>query len=637
MPTPASGDEMQNIFSLQRRRLMSLTPSVARELSGNLAAEKRSLEDFTAAMEREFLQLGGMLRRISLLARDVRDRSGAIMDVAAGRTDGAAIQFAFQLLKKAEDLVEASREQYRSVALVFEKMHLDLSRVARERSALMWTLSPLEMTNIQFRIQSCAFDENTRGQFFVLADTVAGIVHDVQSAVAQRFEQLDHTGNAAGELVHKLTALACEQRRETERMLAETRDQLSTLDQALAGSRQIAQSAAELGTSIAGGVGKAIVALQCQDMARQKFQHIVAAIEEMLNHLSSGAANGFSRHEERDCRQFLADASLVELGQLRAVFDQLQEAAGQVGAGLEQVESEAKSFAGHALRSGEAALDGEIIGRAVDSIHAVLRVIQSSVESIRNVVDLVTRLKSTFSDCTSQVLGLALRLRMVALNAQIFAAQVKAGAALEVVASNTRKIADEAMQQLGQITSRVTELVDAVVDLEQRLADYSELAAIEQKLLADEANEAEKKLHALDNELRTAIAAIGPVERELGGCIQRAIGSIRFPAAVAQRRAQSIAFFEQIAGSYAESRPTAHRKVQELKRHYTMVHERMVHESSVLGPEQSDGARTSEAFGYEMQTDPVPVANDRDSAEEPVRGPRIESEGEELAANVELF
>ena len=41
---------------------------------------------------------------------------------------------------------------------------------------------------------------------------------------------------------------------------------------------------------------------------------------------------------------------------------------------------------------------------------------------------------------------------MVALNAQIFAAHVDTGAALEVVASNTRTVADEAMQQLDEIS-----------------------------------------------------------------------------------------------------------------------------------------------------------------------------------------
>ena len=246
----------------------SLTPDGVGHLARILDEEKRTLEGFTASMEEEFLQLGGLLRKITSLARDVKSLSREIVDAVSGHSEDAAIQFAFQLLKKAEDLVRAGREQYAGVFQVFEKMHLDLTRVARERGALMRTLLPLETINTQFRIQACAFDEDTRAQFFALADAIQGILRDVQSAVGQRFEELEHAGEARGELMADLTARAAEQGKKTELMLAETRAHLSTLSDALQSSGQAAQSIAKSGANIAGGVGQAIVALQCQDMAR---------------------------------------------------------------------------------------------------------------------------------------------------------------------------------------------------------------------------------------------------------------------------------------------------------------------------------------------------------------------------------
>jgi len=166
----------------------ALAPDRVRELRSRLEAEKSALFGFTAAMEEEFLGLGTLLGKITSLAREVRRRSDEITAAATGRTEDAAIQFAFQLLKKAEDLVHASREQYNNVSVVFEKMHVEVIRIARERSALVRTLSPLEMTNSQFRIQACAFDEGTRAKFFALADSIGSIVRDVHNAVGQRFE-----------------------------------------------------------------------------------------------------------------------------------------------------------------------------------------------------------------------------------------------------------------------------------------------------------------------------------------------------------------------------------------------------------------------------------------------------------------
>jgi hypothetical protein len=249
---------------------------------------------------------------------------------------------------------------------------------------------------------------------------------------------------------------------------------------------------------------------------------------------------------------------------------------------LVEIDAGAKALAGHALQSGTATLDGRVIGQAIESIHAVLLVIENAVMSVRNVVDLVQKLKATFNDCTSHVLELALDLRLVALNAQIFAAQVEAGASLEVVASNTRMVADEAMKQLSGISSGATEMIDAVTDLEQRLIDYRELATLERDQLSLESAESETKLRTLEQDLRVALSAIGSLDGELSDTIRRMTQSIRFPEAVAEASARSTALFDRIAVQYSDSdddaKETWHQKVEELKSNYTMAHERAVHE-----------------------------------------------------------
>jgi hypothetical protein len=313
-----------------------------------------------------------------------------------------------------------------------------------------------------------------------------------------------------------------------------------------------------------------------------------------------------------------------------------------VARGLVEIDSEAKALSGHAVRCGSATLDAEIIGQAIRSIHAVLEVIDNAAVSIRSVVELVQKLKSTFSDCTSQILGIALRLRMVALNAQIFAAHVDTGAALEVVASNTRSVADEAMQQLDDISSRVAELIGSVVDLEQRLNDHRELAVMEQVLLTNESAESEQKLRALEQSLRGALGVISSRERDLSETIKGTAAAIRFPDTVSKASSRATALFEQITLEYADSSGGAdavgHHKVEELNRNYTMAHERALHEEVTRNPGAADGVSVEpagepyECFGGKddilapgsEEPDPDPVSNG-------------ETGEERLADNVELF
>ena len=637
---------LRNIRFASRRRSGVLTAAAARAIAERLGAEKTALFELTASLEEEFLGLGGRLRKITVLARQLQERSGEVISAAAGRSEGAAIQFAFQLLKKAEDLVHASREQYETVFAVFESMRVDLARIARERKTLLRTLAPLESTNTQFRIQACSFDEATREQFFGLADAIAAIARDVGAAVGQRFEELEATGRATTDLAARLASLASDQKRETDAMLARTRAHLASLGGALAAAETAAESVSQTGEKVARGVSKAIMALQCQDMARQKFQHIGAAIDQMIAHVLPETGGGPNEDADEACH-FLPDAARVQRKQLDAVFEQLDKAAHQVEGGLLDLDEEARSFAERALRSGDAALDGKMIAAAIESIRGVLAVIDNAVESIRGVVELVGRLKLTFSDCTSQILDLALRLRMVALNAQVFASHVETGAALEVVARNTRNITDNAMEELEEISSRVARLVESVVDLEQRLGDYRELAVMEQNLLTGEARESETRLRALEQSLGGSVAALGPLEQELSESIRQTSASIRFPEAIARARSRSIALFEKVAANSSQMTPgvpgSAHYRLRELQQNYTMAHERSLHESALAEagvsaapdwpPAGQAAVELREESGSELALE---AARGGDGESEVPAGDGDCGEGE-LAGNIELF
>ena len=461
----------------------------------------------------------------------------------------------------------------------------------------MDALAPLSSTNVQFRIQSAVFDDATRRQFFGLADSISSIIKEVKTAVSQSFEDLERTGQSTGELIRQLAGMASGQHGETEKLLSESREHLSSVNDALRNSSHLAHTISQAGSKITGGVSQAIVALQCQDMAQQKFQHIAAAIDDMVAHLNSAftASNSeadllseadflMDTDRERDCRIFLASAARIQRSQLDTVFTQLDDAAVQISGGLGQVDEEAKLLAQHAAHSGGAMLDGQVIGRAIKSIHSVLGVIEKAVDGIRRATNLVQQLKATFSDTTTQTVELAKSLRLVALNAQIFAIQVDKGSALEVVARNTRSIAGEAMRRLHEISSRINALVNSVVDLEQRLSDYCQLADLERSLLYAEADEAEHKLHTLEQHLQGAVSEIAPLERELSETFVQAAGCLRFPKLIAESRVRSTGFFENIVFQHAEPSENGtsevQGKVKELKRHYTMENERSVHDSA---------------------------------------------------------
>jgi ElaB/YqjD/DUF883 family membrane-anchored ribosome-binding protein len=515
-------------------------------LADELRAERDALSSFTAGLEGEFLELGNLLHVILDTATNVRQHSDAVIGSVSGRAEDSAIDFAFQLLKKAEDLAEATREQYERGLSTFEQLTAALAQIARERRALRSILLPLKINPMQLRIEASWFDAGIQAEFSDLAASIDRVLEDLASGVTHRFEELERTATLTEDTATSLKRLSDRQSAKTRNMLGATREHLSALDKVLRDSERIAKNSGDAGNNIFGGAGKAIVALQCQDMARQKFEHIQAVIDEMIAHV-----DGLGKDElDSGTVQFIGQAGRVQLTQLQTVFRQLMEAAGEIEAGLRTIDLDTKAFARSAVDSGGAGIDSNVIALAMRSIREVLDVIHDAVGGVGRVSELVKRLSSAFTDCTSQVMQITERLIVMAVNVQVTANKVDA-ATMEVIARNARNCADLAMHALRAISKRVDREAEMVGDLDQRLADFRELAAMEQNVLEEEASRSTDKLCVLEQNLAREIKDVRALEQKLSPIVAEALGRIRFPELVSTAMERVLSFFAQLVAQYS--------------------------------------------------------------------------------------
>ena len=78
--------------------------------SKRLKEEKESLLSLVHGMEAEFLANGDGLERLTRQLDEIQQECLSLSDLTLGRGQDAAVQFAFQLLKKAEDFLLAGYE-----------------------------------------------------------------------------------------------------------------------------------------------------------------------------------------------------------------------------------------------------------------------------------------------------------------------------------------------------------------------------------------------------------------------------------------------------------------------------------------------------------------------------------------------
>jgi hypothetical protein len=569
---------------LRRRSTNSpLGPLQARELAEGLRDEREALLALSSEMGAEFVGLVGELRKISRAADAVRDRSGQVMAVTSGQSESSAIHFSFQLLKKAEDLVKASYEQYEHVFAVFGELARGLASVTRQREQLMHTLLPLAMITTQFRIQACSFDRAVRKQFLNLAGEIGTLLVEVRTAVERRFEDLGKAKRISSELLEELSERVAQHQTRIESSLGESRSQLRMLNESFETSDQAAKSLSDASLKVGEHVTKIVVALQCEDMARQKIEHLCEAIGEMVAHLEPGPGLAPSTVAEPIARRFVSAAALIQREQLEALFAQLDEAAQAVAGGLEGIEASTGEIADRALQAGRTAVDGQVVSKSIQGMREILSIVELTLGQTDGIMQSFGPLRSKLTDCTEKITELALRLRMGAVNAQVYAAQVVCGGALEVLADQTRAVCDRSRLELEQISGAIARLSDKVENLEQRLGDFQQLGRAERRFLAEEAEISERKLHKTQRELAVGLTEIDPVRCDLTALTRHTRDSLRFPAELGLARARSIGFFTDLSERLSVPEEGAnglngHETVERLRRNYTMAHEREIHE-----------------------------------------------------------
>jgi hypothetical protein len=151
------------------------------------------------------------------------------MDLTMGRSEDAAVQFAFQLLKKAEDLVLGSYDQYDHVFATFDELRARLADLTRQHNELMRVLLPLNFITLSFRIEASRHPPEVQTAFFTLAAGMNRTVNEVRGTLEGQFEQLAASERIACRLIGQISASIQEHRRQVAGTLAASRRQLRAL------------------------------------------------------------------------------------------------------------------------------------------------------------------------------------------------------------------------------------------------------------------------------------------------------------------------------------------------------------------------------------------------------------------------
>lgn len=608
-----------------------LTPERIREICERLLAEQDALKTFSASLEQEFLDLGSLLRKIASLSRELQQQSDDVRSVTVGAPLGCPMDFAFKLLDEAKEVARINHNQYTQVVSTFEGFRAELASIARDRDALLAAFARIHLGNERFRLEAAYLDAAPRNQLYALADAGTEILKTLQTKVALRFEELGALLWKVGALSARFNENLAARAKSTEERLRSDQADLTALNDALLRSQSFVSINLRGRLNIAGSVRKAIVALQCQDITRQKIEHISSGVQEIVSHLDVGTSRKLTKEEDADCKHYLGDAGKVQLAQLRATFEQLFDAARQVKESLAQVSAETQAGEHLSPQSSKHLLENQVFARGLESLTLVFGLMESAISDWQEVTALTKALQLTFTDCTSDLTALAYQLGAIQGISQTLTNSIQDRPGLRMVIKEQRTLLDDATNRILAIAPCALALVSGIPNLEEQLQETIRRSRSEWAELNLKVNASKVQLERMREQLKARVVSIRPLEQNLANAVEVAENRIRFPQAVAEISSRSLALFEKIVSDYQTDsegvpQPQPHGKVRELKRHYTMAGEHVVHDES-MGSESAIQDKATEGS--------ITLFEDEPEAAAP--GAVATAEEEPLADNVELF
>ena len=564
--------------------------------SKRLKEEKDALLSLVRGMEAEFLANGDGLERLTRQLDEIQKECLSLSDLTLGRGQDAAVQFAFQLLKKAEDFLLAGYEQYDHVFATFGELQQRLTRLAKQRDELMRVLLPLNFVTVSFRIEASRHPIEVQQNFSALADTVNQTVNEVRQTLVRQFEDLAMSEFKARDLMDQASKSIQSHRREVTATLETTRRQLNALSQALTDSGAGVTNLTDLNKAVTNHICGIVMAQQCQDITRQSIEHVGEAMDEMHAHIGDAPAN--ATVSDPAARQFVHHAGQIQLHQVQNVFGQLNNAADSIKSGIQSLRTEAATAAEVSVKMGATTLNADIAGQCQAGIGEILGIVKQAVQKIADIIAAFAPLQASFVDCTRKATGLAVEVRRAGLNAQVFSIRTSNGATLEVLAGRVRAISEEVIHEVGVMGAALSHTTELINNLRQRLEDFQQLSLSEQEILTAESVSSREKLAQLKDAIPLLIKRLSQHQGVFVQSVEEVLANIQFPVAVAKANSRSISFFQELVAWGAigsldlQVESGTAQKIDRLQSKYTMASERHAHTAAlrpISPPEEAAG------------------------------------------------
>ena len=597
-----------------------------RRRSGELARQRAALGAHAAVVERAFVTTGAALNQQTVLTGSLVEQGRRLAAFTAASTTDNPVRRAIAFVEETLRTLDALQQECNALTEGLRNQQHEIVRLQTHAAMLDRAIAPLRIVDTLFRIEAATLPVEMQTAFAALTHDIAELDGRVRQTFAKHFEALGVTSTAIDNVLRHLERKRAEHDEAAAAQRAALRESLATLEGNIARLRRQEEGIAAAVAEIDRDSNGIVVALQYQDIMRQKLEHVVSALELLEQRVANGTARV----------AFVGHAACLQAGQLVAVQADLETALGQINSGLERIVDRLRevedAFLGRHDRA-DVSADARLV---IDTIAAILPILLQAVEGAaengRVASNAVQAYGDVAADIGTTVGELTWGIRLIALNAQVQAAQVDRCDGLEVLARHTYVVSDETAElaeALGRDLARLN--AQLRVGIQQTKA-FSEHTLQVRNAFDSGAQGVRRDLGAQRETVVIALDEFGPLLRQTREHAARLLDRGELGAVHPESLAGFQLELERLAtwcgehGGNDDQDASVRAAIDSMGAKYTMQSERVVHRRVLDGRD----ATRSEAFDSTLvETPNSPPAS--------VSVPVATVGSRDLGGNVELF
>lgn len=616
-----------------------------------LAAQRQALTQLAADTEATFLSLGTSLGEqadagAALVAQGKRLAQSAGSGCSAPDAVGAAVE----LIRHSLGFIDECANQAQELVARLDGYHERTGHLLKAEEQVERILAPLRIIQTLLRIESVILPPEMQAGFNALSAEIPTFEAQVRQTVGQHAERLAQTRQTIEITTARLRERAAAQHATVTVKRARITEALTGLERETAHGAERNAHLNELIACINREINALVVSLQYQDITRQKMEHIGSVLEELDTRLTA-----LSRTDNEAEIHDIAENCRLQAMHADAVRQELDKALSGITTGINGIVGRMAQIEQECWPRSEFKAVGaaatERVATLLTLVSEMRELMPTALATAEEALTVVDRFSDVAANVASTAREMAENMRLIALNAQVLAAQAgEKGAGLLVLAENTYAISDE----IRRVTDRIS---DEFAQADGQLASVIEQGQTLKRHAQERGRDFSTRSGTVEPHLKASrdgtvqvldhlASLLGKIDAQSAEMLGAVASRADFDAVLAGLHDQLTSIVTAFA---AEANPGAPREpdsaqLGQLEQRYTMESERVVHaaamaESFLPSPAVSAAAASADdthaaSDGPLLPAPPLLAADDSPPTE---RKTDSTADAPKFGDNVELF